>query len=191
MSLGIFWQSVFVEFGPVMVFFLGTCFFDFFTGVALLVASTALSIAVSLISLKRVPLFSLIVSCFVLVSGILTLITHDPYFVAIEYTISNLAFGVVLIAGFFAGKGLLQPLFDGMFALTPRGWRILSLRWGFFFILVAVGSELVWRLHSYDAWVLYRFIGMFALMLFGCSQFFLARRERQEDASTWGVRISK
>ncbi|MFM2374434.1 MAG: hypothetical protein RLZZ234_429 [Candidatus Parcubacteria bacterium] len=184
-----FWQSALVEFGPVTAFFVATCFFDFFTGVALLVGATMLAILVSHVYLKRLPLFSIIVSCFVVVSGCLTLITHNPYFVAIEYTISNLAFGVVLLCGYFAGKGLLKPLFGSMFSITERGWRVLSLRWGIFFVIVALGSELAWRLHSYDVWVVYRFAGMFTLMIFGCSQFFLARRERLPDASPWGVRM--
>jgi intracellular septation protein len=79
-------------------------------------------------------------------------------------------------------------LFEGMFAITDRGWRILSLRWGIFFLIVACGSEIA-RFYSYDAWVAYRFMSMFALAAFGCTQFFLSRRERLPEASPWGVRM--
>jgi intracellular septation protein len=180
--------SMLAEFGPITLFFLGYFFVEFYTAVALLVSGTLLSVAVSKWYLGRLPLFSLIVSIFIVASGCLTLLTHNPFWIAIEYAISNALFGVVLIGGALAGKGLLKPLFEGMFAITDIGWRTLSLRWGIFFILVAVGSEFMWRWYSYDVWVYYRFISMFAMFVFGTSQFFLSRRERLPEASPWGLR---
>jgi intracellular septation protein len=184
----IVWFTLLTEFGPVTAFFIATYFVSFFSAVGILMGATVLSIVISLLHVRRLPLFSIIAGAFVLSSGLLTLITHNPFWIALEYTVSNSAFGIVLVLGALRGKGLLKPLFDCMFAITDRGWCTLSLRWGLFFLLVAVGSEIA-RMYSYDTWVVYRFVSMFVLLAFGCSQFFLARRERLPDASTWGIRV--
>jgi len=44
-------------------------------------------------------------------------------------------------------------------ALTERGWRILTLRWGGFFVALAFLNEIVWRTQSNDVWVAFKFPG--------------------------------
>lgn len=188
MVLRKFIVSLGIEFGPVTLFFIGALVFDFFVGVALLMAATIASVATSLIRDGRIPLFSLIASFFVLLSGGLTLFFQDPFWVIIEYTLYNGIFGIAMIVGYWLNRPALKPLFNTMFGLTDRGWHTLSLRWGVFFLLTAVGSEIAWRLFSNDIWVWYRFVMVIAFGIFGFSQFFLARRERLPDASPWGLK---
>lgn len=184
-----FLVSLGIEFGPVVAFFAVATLEDFFSGVWALMAATMLSLLVSLSRDRRLPLFSLIASTFVLLSGAITLFTHDPFWIALEYTLYNAAFGCAMFIGYVRGTPALKPLFETMFNITDRGWMQLSLRWGIFFILCAVGSELVWRLYSYDAWVWYRFGAAITMATFGFSQFFLARAERMPTASAWGLKI--
>lgn len=188
MAVRKFVVSLGIEFGPVTLFFVGALLFDFFVGVALLMASTVLSVVVSLARDGRIPLFSLIASFFVLLSGALTLFFMDPFWVVIEYSIYNTLFGVAMLVGYWYDRPALKPLFDTMFGLTDRGWHTLSLRWGIFFLITAFGSEIVWRFFSYDEWVWYRFLMVIAFGIFGFSQFFLARRERLPDSTVWGLR---
>lgn len=180
--------SLGIEFGPVAIFFLGAFFFDFFVGVALLMAATLASVALSFTRDGRAPLFSLIASVFVLLSGVLTLYFLDPFWVVIEYTLYNLVFACAMFAGYWRNTPALKALFGTMFSLTERGWHLLSVRWGFFFFFTALGGELVWRFFSYDEWVWYRFSMLLLFVMFGFSQFFLARRERLPEASPWGLR---
>jgi intracellular septation protein len=182
-----FATSLGIEFGPVTVFFVGAIAFNFLTGVLLLMAATVASLVVSLVRDRRIPLFSLIASTFVLISGAATLVTRDPYWVVIEYTISNLAFGAAMVIGYWRGTPALKPLFETMFSISDHGWTLLSLRWGLFFIATAIASELAWRAWSYDEWVYFRFVMVFTMCIFGFSQFFLARRERLSTASPWGL----
>lgn len=188
MVLRNFLTSLSIEFGPVTLFFVGALVFNFFVGVALLMAATLLSILVSQLRDGRVPLFSLIASVFVLLSGAATLVTMDPWWVVLEYTLYNVIFGIAMVVGYFFNQPALKPLFETMFQITDKGWQTLSLRWGIFFILTAIGSEVVWRMFSYDEWVYYRFVMVVVLGIFGFSQFFLARRERLPHASEWGLR---
>ena len=183
-----FLVSLAIEFGPVVAFFAASVAYDFFVGVALLMIATVGSVAVSRLRDGRVPLFSLIMSLLVVASGAVTLLTADPFWVVIEYSVSNALFGLAMIVGYVRGTPVLKALFGTMFALTERGWNILTLRWGIFFILTVIASEAVWRLWSYDEWVYFRFVSALVMCVFGFSQFFLARRERLPEASLWGLR---
>lgn len=183
-----FFLSLAIEFGPTVLFFLGATLYDFFVGVWFLIVGTALSLVTSLIRDKRIPLFSVIVSTFVLLSGAVTLLTMDPYWVVLEYAIYNIVFALAMFIGYITNKPALKKLFHTMFHLTDKGWHILSLRWGVFFLLSAVGSEYVWRMYTEETWVYYRFIMSIILAVFGFSQFFLARKHRLPDASPWGLR---
>ncbi len=181
--------SVLIEFGPVVCFFIAARLNGIMTGTAVLILTTLLALVWSLIRDKRIPLFSVISSSFVLVCGGATLISQNPYWVVLEYTVYNGLFGTVLLAGAYFGKGLLKPLFCTMFLITDHGWKILSLRWSFFFLLVAAGNEYMWHTYGEGPWVYYRFFAALFMCGFGMSQFFLARMHRLPDSSSWGLRI--
>ena len=165
--------------------------YGFFVGVWWLIVGTCLSLGISLWRDKRIPLFALIASGFVLLSGIITLYTQNPFWIVLEYALYNIAFASAMVIGYFRGKPALKPLFKTMFDLTDRGWHILSLRWGGFFLLCAILSEVVWRMYGEETWVTYRFVMSIILGAFGFSQFFLARRHRMPTASPWGLRVYK
>lgn len=180
--------SFFVEFGPTLAFFLVSHRYGFFTGAVVLVALTALALVFSLLRDRRIALFALISSVLILAFGLMTILLWDPRWLYIEYTLYNGLFGIALLWGYVRGKGLLKPLFGSMFLITERGWKVLSLRWGFVFLTTAILNEYVWRSFSGEAWVDFRFATAVLQCAFGFSQFFLARRERLPEASEWGLR---
>ena len=55
--------------------------------------------------------------------------------------------------------------------LTEEGWRKLTLRWGLFFVAMAVVNEFVWRTQPEDFWVKFKVFGFVPLtILFAISQ---------------------
>ncbi len=184
-----FLASSLIEFGPVLLFFILAREYGILYGTLSLVVSTIAALIWSLVRDKRVPVFSLISSSFVLVCGGAALVSQDPYWVVLEYTAYNGLFGVALLIGIYYKQALLKPLFKSMFHISDHGWLILSARWAFFFILTAVGNELVWRMYGENAWVHFRLIAALVLCVFGFSQFFLARAHRLPDSSPWGLRL--
>jgi intracellular septation protein len=52
---------------------------------------------------------------------------------------------VVLLGGLLFGKSLLGYVFNAAFQLDAEGWRKLTLRWGMFFLFLAILNEIVWR----------------------------------------------
>ncbi len=184
-----FLVSVLIEFGPVVAFFIVTRLHGIIWGTAVLILTTLGALAWSHVRDKRIPIFSIVSSMFVLIGGGATLISFNPYWVVVEYTVYNGLFGAVLLSGYVYGKGLLKPLFGTMFHISDYGWKILSIRWSFFFIAVAIGNEYVWRMYGEDPWVHYRLFAALFLALFGLSQFYIARMHRLPDASPWGLRL--
>src|SRR6266478_5136171 len=62
-------------------------------------------------------------------------------------------------------------LFNQMFNLTPKGWRILTMRWALFFLAMAVLNEIIWRTQSTDFWVTFKLFGAVPLtMIFAMTQ---------------------
>jgi intracellular septation protein len=70
---------------------------------------------------------------------------------------------------------------DSMFNLDAEGWKKLTLRWGLFFLVMAVVNEIVWRSVSTDAWVAFKTFGFLPLtVLFALAQTPLMMRHSTE-----------
>jgi intracellular septation protein len=172
----------------VLLFFFVAHQYGIIRGTVALVSSTILALALSIARDKRVPMFSIISSSFVLIFGIATIISSNPYWVVLEYTAYNGALGAVLIIGLLYGRALLKPLFETMFHISDQAWSTLSLRWAFAVIAVACVNEYVWRVYGTDVWIDYRLLAALFLCVFGVAQLFLTRAHRLPHASEWGLR---
>jgi intracellular septation protein len=106
--------------------------------------------------LKRIAVMPLVTGVLVLIFGGLTLYFHDDTFIKLKPTIINAMFGSVLLGGLVFGQSLLRYVFGDVYKLKPKGWTILTWRWGLFFFALAVVNEVVWRTQSTDFWVAFK-----------------------------------
>ena len=171
-----------LELGPLAVFFAANARFGIFTATGVFMVATLAALALSYALQRRVAIMPLVSAVVVLVFGGLTLWLQDEVFIKLKPTLVNGFFGVVLLAGLRLKKPLLEILFDGMFRLTEEGWRKLTLRWGVFFLALAVLNEIVWRNFSTDTWVTFKAFGLMGLTLvFAFAQApLIARYEKPE-----------
>ena len=185
-----------LELGPLLVFFfansrgeslvetwpvLGSFGGPIFLATGLFMIATAIALAVSWILTRTLPMMPLVSGVVVFVFGALTLWLQDDVFIKMKPTIVNTLFGVVLLGGLFFGKALLGYVFDSAFKLDAEGWRKLTLRWGVFFLFLALVNEIIWRNFSTDFWVAFKVWGIMPITLvFTFSQMPLIMRHSQE-----------
>ncbi|MBN9137576.1 MULTISPECIES: septation protein A [unclassified Phyllobacterium] len=192
-----------LELGPLMVFFFANSRGEWlierfpvlaniggpiFIATALFMVATVLALAVSWILIRSLPIMPLVSGIVVLVFGSLTLWLHDENFIKIKPTIINALFGVILLGGLYFGKSLLGYVFDSAFKLNAEGWRKLTLRWGIFFLFLAVLNEVVWRSFSTDFWVAFKVWGTMPItLLFTFAQMPLVMKHSLEPLAGKGT----
>jgi intracellular septation protein len=136
-----------------------------------LVVGSGLALAVGFVVEKRVAFIPLLAGGAALVFGTLTLVFHDDRFVKMKPTVLNLAFAAALLGGYALGKSPVKLLMGEALSLSEAGWRRLTLRYGLFFLALAVLNEAVWRTQPAATWVWFKFPGLAILtVLFSFSQ---------------------
>jgi intracellular septation protein len=186
-----------LELGPLLVFFfansrgdwlaarfpaLGDLGGPLFVATALFMVAVAISLVVSWMLTRTLPMMPLVSGVVVFVFGALTLYLQDEIFIKMKPTIVNTLFGATLLGGLLFGKSLLGYVFDSAFKLDAEGWRKLTLRWGIFFLFLAVLNEVVWRNFSTDFWVAFKVWGTMPITIaFTLSQMPLIMRHAVEE----------
>jgi len=155
-----------LEVGPLVVFFLvnfkgedilasspflsGLFGDPIFFATAIFMVAMTISLVLSWLLLRRIAVMPLVSGVLVLIFGGITLLLHDDTFIKIKPTVINALFGFALVGGLFFNKPLLRYVFGDVYKLEDEGWRILTLRWGLFFLALAVVDEVVWRTQTTD-----------------------------------------
>ena len=136
-----------------------------------LVIGSVLSLLVGLVVERRVSPMPMIAGGFALVFGTLTLVFHDPNFIKIKPTASNLAFSITLFIGLWLKRNPLGWLLGDALPLPDEAWRKLTLRYALFFLAMALLNEIVRRTQPEPVWVLFRMPGLIVLaVLFSLTQ---------------------
>ena len=175
-----------LEMGPLMVFFLanqrpalfhpllepflGRALLEgpkagIFTATAVFMLAMVVSLLATWVLLRSLPIMPLVSGAVVLVFGTLTLVLADDLFIKLKPTIVNALFGVTLLGGLAFGKLFLPYVLESVFQLDEAGWRKLTLRWGLFFLFLAVLNEVVWRTQTDDVWVAFKVWGTMPITL--------------------------
>ena len=160
-----------LELGPLALFFAVYSRLGIFAATGVLMAGVVVTLGVSYALLRRIPVMPLVTAVIVLIFGSLTLVFHDETLIKIKPTALYLLFAAALFAGLALNRPILKILFDGALHVTEEGWRILTWRWAFFFIGLAVLNEIVWRSQTTDLWVKFKTFGFLPLtLLFALAQ---------------------
>ncbi len=175
------------EFGPILGFLVAYEIKDFMSGVGVMMVATVISLIVLRHYEKHTPIFALISSFTVLFFGGISLVIDIPSIFILRDTLFDGIFGTAILISVWSGKPLFKYIFGGVFAITDKGWRTFSLRWGTFFIMLAVVNEWVRLTLSPEDWVTAKVLMIVASFVFGTYQLTLTKKERLPEATAWGI----
>ncbi len=158
------WISLLVDYAPLLIFFLTYRAYApagddpigeigaVIRGTGAFIVAALVALAVSKWRLGKVSPMLWLSTVLIVGFGALTIFFADPLFVQLKPTIIYLAFGALLLGGWWRGKALLKILLEAAFeGLTDEGWLRLSRNWGLFFLaLAALNEGLRWYLDFGD-----------------------------------------
>jgi len=172
------------ELGPLIVFFVANAKFNLFVATGAFMVAIVAAMIASYVVVRHVPMMAIVTAVIVLVFGTLTLVLHDETFIKVKPTIIYGLFAAILGGGLLFGRSFIAILFNQMFNLTPKGWRILTMRWALFFLGMAALNEIVWRTQSTDFWVAFKAFGAIPItMIFAMTQMPVIKRYHLEPAT--------
>ncbi len=171
-----------LEMGPLVLFFVANAKFGIFIATGVLMVGVVAALAASWLLTRHLPIMPLVTAVAVLFFGALTFIFQDELFIKMKPTIVNTIFGSVLLIALAMGKPLLPVVLDSVMRLTATGWKLLTLRWGLFFFLLAGLNELVWRTQTTDFWVSFKVFGTMPItIVFALAQIPLIMKHEIKD----------
>ena len=164
------WLNVAVDYGPLLVF-LGVYRWNapaepgpvgelsaIIAGTGAFMVAAVAALVISKWRLGKVSPMLWFSTALIVGFGSLTIFFGDPTFVQLKPTIIYASFGVALLGGFFAGRGLLKILLEAAFeGLSDEGWRKLSRNWGVFFLLLAGLNEALRVQLTFEGWLWAKF----------------------------------
>jgi intracellular septation protein len=155
-----------LDFGPLLLFFGANYLYqDLMLSVKILVVATIISLGLSWVYERRIPMMAAFgCAALVLFAG-LTLYFDNELFIKIKPTVLTLIFAVAIAGGRFIGRNPLGALIGSQIKLDQEGWQKLSWLWVAMFVCSAVANEIAWRNLSTDAWVTFKVFGLTGISL--------------------------
>lgn len=182
--------QLFSEFFPVVAFFVAGQFFSFYIAATVMIVTTLLSLIVSLVQFRHIPVMPLFSGAITFIFGGLTLWLEQPDFIIFADTFYFVSLALLIGIFFFRKKQLLEHMFDQTFAMTEAGWRVLSQRWFTILLLAGIANEIARYLLEPEVWIDYRFAKILLLIVFSFYQFTVSKKYRiPEESNALGLRI--
>jgi intracellular septation protein len=163
-------------------FYRGSPHDKFLWATGVLMAATVVSLIVTYVLTGTIAKMLLVTAIIVGIFGGLTLYFQDEFFLKIKVTIINLLFAAVLFGGLFFKQNFIKNIMGQAMELPDVAWRVLTIRWAGFFVVLALANEII-RRFTPDYWVTFKAFGILGLTLgFALANApFMARHMQTED----------
>jgi len=172
-----------LDLGPLLIFFAAFKYLGIFGATAAFMAAVLVALVIGYAVEKKLSPMPLFTAVLVVIFGGLTLYLKNDVFIKMKPTVLYGFFSAVLLVGLHFNHLFIKYVFAQAFELNEIGWRKLTLRWGFFFLALAVINETVWRVTSTATWVSFKVWGIIPLIfLFALAQTPLVIKHQAHDA---------
>jgi len=159
-----------IDLGPLLVFFLVNFLAPVPSVLKIFVATGAFMVAMvaamlfSAIRYHRISPLLWFSGVMVVILGGLTIWLHNEAFIKMKPTIYYVLVSGLLWFGLATDRPLLQRVLGSSYpGLDGDGWRKLTRNWAWFFAVMAVLNEAVWRNSSTNFWVGFKLWGALPL----------------------------
>ena len=191
------WIRQAVDFGA-LIAFMAAYFItrDMIKATWVLVIASMIALAVGFVLERRLAPMPLITGGFALVFGALTILTDDDLFVKLKLTVQNGLLAAVLLGSIPLKKSPFKALLGSAIKVTDAAWRTLTLRYGLYFLAVAIANEVfrspaavtaIWSALNLGApdpngvWTAFRGVLWIAASIFGLCQVPLIMKNMIKD----------
>lgn len=191
------WIRQAVDFGA-LIAFMAAYFItrDMIKATWVLVIASAIALVVGFVLERRLAPMPLITGGFALVFGALTILTDDDLFVKLKLTVQNGLLAAVLLGSLPLNKSPFKALLGSAIKVTDQAWRKLTLRYGLYFLAVAIANEVfrspaavtaIWSMLNLGApdpngvWTAFRGVLWIAASVFGLCQVPLIMKNMIKD----------
>lgn len=162
-----------LEFGPVILFLTSFHYLKIYESTALLMIATIISTVVTYNLQKRIPYLALYVAAITLLFGYMTIHFHKVKFIQMRDTLYDATCALTLIIGIMINVPFLKLAFNEVIPMANRAWNKLTYLWIGFFILLAVGNEIVRRLFPLPVWFEFKGWMVVTTTIFGLVSLYL------------------
>jgi intracellular septation protein len=156
----------FLDFFPVILFFVAYKFSDIFVATGVAIAATVLQIGWTLARRKRVTGMQWVSLVIIGVFGGATLLLRDETFIKWKPTVLYWLAGVVFLGALAFKQNLVKSVMsEGGLELPEAIWTKLAIAWGVFFLFKGTLNLYVAYAFTTDVWVNFKLFGGIGLML--------------------------
>jgi intracellular septation protein len=132
---------------------------------ATFIVTTLLAIAYSWFKTRYIPPILIVTGVLITIFGGLTIYLHDENFVKLKPTFMNGFYAVAILGSLLFRQNIWKLLLQHTFVLPDKVWKILAIRWGLFFIFLAVLNEIIRNNADTAFWVNSRLMITFPLTI--------------------------
>lgn len=154
-----------LDLGPLFVFFVAYRFFGIYGATGVFMAAVLVALVLDYVFERKLSPVPIMTALLVLIFGGLTLYLKNAIFIKMKPTALYTLFGLTLLGGLFFNRLFLKYLLSLGFEMPDASWRTLTLRYGIFFLVLAVANEIIWRNFPESIWVDFKVWGVMPLIL--------------------------
>ncbi len=119
-----------------------------FWATGLLIALTLGVVALKLMRKEAISPMLLVTSGIVGGFGLIGILLQEKGFIYVKPTVQQLFLAGLIFVPLMFGRNFWKAMFKQVFDLPDFAWRTLAMRWGFFFIAMAIWNEFLWRTYA-------------------------------------------
>lgn len=173
-----------LEFGPVLLFLISFGHVNIYGSTMILMVATILSTIITYNLQKRIPYLALYVATITIIFGSMTIHSHKVKFIQMRDTLYDATCALTLIIGIMINVPFLKLAFDNVVPMTNRAWNRLTHAWTAFFILLAIGNEVVRRVFPLHVWFEFKGWMVMVTTVFGLVSLYLAYEAKEGVTSS-------